>query len=71
MTIAPLTPAIRSTSTLLLTERDGVLALAQQNFDYRQTVPKSNVGDSITRLKSRSGMKEAAATVSFALGLNE
>lgn len=39
-------------------------------FDNQQTVPESNIGGRITRLTSRR-MKETAAAVSFALGLEE
>jgi mRNA interferase MazF len=61
VTVAPITSTIRSIPTeLLLTEQDGV----------PQTVPKSNIGDRSTRLTSRR-MKEAAAAVSFALGLDD
>jgi mRNA interferase MazF len=71
VTIAPITSTIRSIPTeLLLTEQDGVPHPCAANFDNLQTVPKSNVGNRITRLTSRR-MKEAAAAVSFALGLDE
>lgn len=71
VTIAPITSTIRSIPTeLLLTARDGVPHTCAANFDNLQTVPKSNIGDRITRLTSRR-MKEAAAAVSFALGLDE
>jgi mRNA interferase MazF len=71
VTIAPITSTIRSIPTeLLLTEQDGVPRTCAANFDNLQTVPKSNIGDRITRLTSRR-MKEVAAAVSFALGLDE
>lgn len=71
VTIAPITTTIRSIPTeLLLTEQDGVPHTCAANFDNLQTVPKSNIGDRITRLTSRR-MEEAAAAVSFALGLDE
>ena len=71
VTIAPITSTIRSIPTeLLLTEQDGVPHTCAANFDNLQTVPKSNIGDRITRLTSRR-MKEAAAAVSFALGFDE
>jgi mRNA interferase MazF len=71
VTIAPITSTIRSIPTeLLLTERDGVPHTCAANFDNLQTVPKSNIGDRITRLTSRR-MKEAAAAVSFALGFDD
>jgi mRNA interferase MazF len=71
VTIAPITSTIRSIPTeLLLTEQDGVPHICAANFDNLQTVPKSNIGSRITRLTSRR-MKEAAAAVSFALGLDE
>ena len=71
VTIAPITSTIRSIPTeLLLTEQDGVPHACAANFDNLQTVPKSNLGGRITRLTSRR-MKEAAAAVSFALGLDD
>jgi len=71
VTIAPITSTIRSIPTeLLLTEQDGVPHICAANFDNLQTVPKSNIGNRITRLTSRR-MKEAAVAVSFALGLEE
>ncbi len=70
VTVAPITSTIRSIPTeLLLTEQDGVPHTCAANFDNIQTVPKSNIGDRITRLTSRR-MKEAAAAVSFALGFD-
>jgi mRNA interferase MazF len=71
VTIAPITSTIRSIPTeLLLTEQDGVPHTCAANFDNLQTVPKSNIGNRITRLTSRR-MKEVAVAVSFALGLDE
>jgi len=71
VTIAPITSKIRSIPTeLLLTQQDGVPHICAANFDSLQTVPKSNIGNRITRLTSRR-MKEVAAAVSFALGLDE
>jgi mRNA interferase MazF len=71
VTIAPITSTIRSIPTeLLLTEQDGVPHTCAANFDNLQTVPKSNIGDRITRLTSRR-MNEAAAAVSFALGFDD
>ncbi len=71
VTIAPITSTIRSIPTeLLLTKQDGVPHICAANFDNLQTVPKSNIGDRITRLTSRR-MKEAAAAVSFALGFDD
>jgi mRNA interferase MazF len=71
VTIAPITSTIRNIPTeLLLTEQDGVPHTCAANFDNIQTVPKSNIGDRITRLTSRR-MKEAAAAVSFALGFDD
>ena len=71
VTVAPITSTIRSIPTeLLLTEQDGVAHTCAANFDNLQTVPKSNIGDRITRLTSRR-MKEAAAAVSFALGFDD
>lgn len=71
VTVAPITSTIRSIPTeLLLTAQDGVPHTCAANFDNLQTVPKSNIGDRITRLTSRR-MKEAAAAVSFALGFDD
>jgi mRNA interferase MazF len=71
VTVAPITSTIRSIPTeLLLTEQDGVPHTCAANFDNLQTVPKSNIGDRITRLTSRR-MNEAAAAVSFALGFDD
>ena len=71
VTVAPITSTIRRIPTeLLLTEQDGVPRTCAANFDNLQTVPKSNIGDRITRLTSRR-MKEAAAAVSFALGFDD
>ena len=71
VTIAPITSTIRSIPTeLVLTEQDGVPHTCAANFDNLQTVPKSNIGNRISRLTSRR-MKEAAVAVSFALGLDE
>jgi len=70
VTIAPITSTIRNIPTeLLLTEQDGVPHTCAANFDNLQTVPKSNIGDRITRLTSRR-MKEVSAAVSFALGFD-
>ena len=71
VTIAPITSTIRSIPTeLVLTEEDGLPRTCAANFDNLQTVPKSQMGDRITRL-SRLRMQEAATAVSFALALNE
>lgn len=71
VTIAPITSTIRSIPTeLVLTEEDGLPRTCAANFDNLQTVPKSQMGDRITRL-SRRRMQEAATAVSFALALNE
>ena len=71
VTIAPITSTVRSIPTeLLLTKQDGVPHTCAANFDNLQTVPKSNIGERITRLTSRR-MKEAAAAVSFALGFDD
>ncbi|HEV2464078.1 MAG TPA: type II toxin-antitoxin system PemK/MazF family toxin [Acidobacteriaceae bacterium] len=71
VTIAPITPTIRSIPTeLVLTEEDGLPHTCAANFDNLQTVPKSQMGDRITRL-SRRRMQDAAAAVSFALALDE
>jgi mRNA interferase MazF len=71
VTIAPITSAIRSIPTeIVLTEEDGLPQTCAANFDNLQTVPKSQIGDRITRL-SRRRMNEAAAAVSFALALDE
>ncbi|TLY65661.1 MAG: type II toxin-antitoxin system PemK/MazF family toxin [Gammaproteobacteria bacterium] len=71
VTIAPITSTIRSIPTeVVLTEQDGLPHACAANFDNLQTVPKSNIGDRITRLTSRK-MKETAAAVSFALGFDD
>jgi mRNA interferase MazF len=71
VTIAPITSTIRSIPTeVVLTQEDGLAHTCAANFDNLQTVPKSQIGDCITRL-SRRKMKEAAAAVSFAFALNE
>jgi mRNA interferase MazF len=71
VTIAPITSTIRSIPTeVVLTEEDGLPQTCVANFDNLQTVPKSRIGDRITRL-SRRRMNEAAAAVSFALALDE
>lgn len=71
VTIAPITSIIRSIPTeVVLTEEDGLPQTCAANFDDLQTVPKSQIGDRITRL-SRRRMSEAAAAVSFALALDE
>jgi mRNA interferase MazF len=71
VTIAPITSIIRSIPTeIVLTEHDGVPHACAANFDNLQTVPKSNIGDRITRLTPHR-MKEAAAAISFALGFDD
>lgn len=71
VTIAPLTSTIRSIPTeVVLTEEDGLPHTCAANFDNLQTVPKSQIGDRITRVP-RHKMKEAAAAISFALALAE
>jgi mRNA interferase MazF len=71
VTIAPITSTIRSIPTeVVLTEEDGLLQTCAANFDNLQTVPKTQIGDRITRL-SRRRMIEAAAAGSFALALDE
>lgn len=71
VTVAPITSTIRSIPTeVVLTQEDGLPHTCAANFDNLQTVPKSRIGDRITRL-SRRRMKEAAAAVSFALALDE
>jgi mRNA interferase MazF len=70
-TIAPITSTIRNIPTeILLTEHDGVPHACAANFDSLQTVPKSNIGDHITRL-APDRMKEAAMAISFALGFDD
>jgi mRNA interferase MazF len=71
VTVAPITSTIRSIPTeIVLAERDGMPQACAANFDNMQTVPKGNIGDRITRLKSHR-MKEAAAAISFALGFDD
>ena len=70
VTIAPITSTIRSIPTeVVLTVDDGMPNTCAANFDNLQTVPKSNIGDRITRLSARR-MSEAAEAISFALGLD-
>jgi mRNA interferase MazF len=71
VTIAPITSTIRSIPTeIVLTEDDGMPNTCAANFDNIQTVPRSNVGELVARLTARR-MREAAAALSFALGLDE
>ncbi len=70
VTVAPITSTIRSIPTeVVLTADDGMPNTCAANFDNLQTVPKSNLGDRITRLSARR-MREAAEAISFALGLD-
>jgi mRNA interferase MazF len=70
VTIAPITSTIRSIPTeVVLTEEDGLPSTCAANFDNLQTVPKTNIGDRITRLTSRR-MKEAASAIAFSLGFD-
>ena len=55
---------------VVLTKDDGLPNICAANFDNLQTVPKTNIGDRITRLTTRK-MSEAGAAVSFALGFDE
>jgi mRNA interferase MazF len=71
VTVAPITPTIRSIPTeVVLTKADGLPTTCAANFDNLQTVPKSNIGDRIARLTAQK-MKEAGAATSFALGFDE
>jgi mRNA interferase MazF len=71
VTVAPITSTIRSIPTeVVLTEADGVDEICAANFDNLQTVPKANIGSTITRLSS-ARMKAAASAVGFALGFVE
>jgi mRNA interferase MazF len=71
VTVAPITSTIRSIPTeVVLTEDDGLPSPCAANFDNLQTVPKSNIGDRITRLTARK-MKETGAAVLFALGFDD
>jgi len=70
VTVAPITSTIRSIPTeVVLTKDDGMPDTCAANFDNLQTVPKSGVGNRITRLSARK-MREARAAVSFALGFD-
>ena len=70
LTVAPITSTIRSIPTeVVLTAEDGLPGTCAANFDNLQTVPKSAVGDRITRLTAKR-MREAAAAAAFALGLD-
>jgi mRNA interferase MazF len=71
VTVAPVTSTIRSIPTeVVLTEDDGLPGTCAANFDHLQTVPKTNIGNRIARLTARK-MQEAAAAVSFALGIDD
>ena len=71
VTVAPITSTIRSIPTeVVLTKADGLPTTCAVNFDNLQTVPKSNIGDRITRLTTQK-MKEAGAATSFALGFDD
>ena len=68
VTVAPVTSTIRSIPTeVVLTEEDGLPGTCAANFDNLQTVPKSNIGNRITRLTATK-MQQAEAAVAFALG---
>jgi mRNA interferase MazF len=70
VTVAPITSTIRSIPTeIILTKDDGLPNTCAANFDNMQTVPKSNIGNRITRLTPRK-MKEARTAVAFALGFD-
>ncbi len=70
VTVAPITSTVRGIPTeVVLTTDDGLPGTCAANFDNLQTIPKSNIGDRIARLSSRR-MRQAAAAVSFALGLD-
>ena len=70
VTVAPITSTIRSIPTeVILTKADGLPTTCAVNFDNLQSVPKSNIGDRITRLTVQK-MKEAGAATSFALGFD-
>lgn len=70
VTVAPITSTIRNIPTeAVLTEQDGLPTTCAANFDNLQTVPKSNIGTLIAHLPARR-MNEAAAAVTFALGLD-
>jgi len=71
VTVAPITSTIRSIPTeVVLTKDDGMPDTCAANFDNLQTVPKSGVGNRITRLTGRK-MTEARAAVAFALGFDD
>jgi mRNA interferase MazF len=71
VTVAPVTSTIRSIPTeVVLTEDDGLPGTCAANFDHLQTVPKTNIGNRIAQLTARK-MQEAAAAVSFALGIDD
>lgn len=70
ITVAPITSTIRSIPTeVVLNKGDGLPDTCAANFDNLQTVPKSHIGDRITRLSAQR-MDEAAQAVSFALGFD-
>ncbi len=71
VTIAPITSTIRNIPTeIALNAVDGLPKACAANFDNLQTVPKGNLGPPIAQLSS-SRMQEAAAAISFALGLRD
>ena len=71
ITVAPITSTIRSIPTeVVLTEADGLPTTCAVNFDNLQTLPKSNIGDRITRLTTQK-MKQAGAATAFALGFDD
>jgi mRNA interferase MazF len=70
VTVAPITSTIRSIPTeIVLTEEDGLPGICAANFDNLQTVPKSHIGNRITRLTTKR-MTEAASATAFALGFD-
>ncbi len=71
VTVAPITSTIRSIPTeVVLTAEDGLPATCAANFDTLQTVPRSNIGERITRLTARR-MNEVRAAALFALGFDD
>ncbi|MGH8482592.1 MAG: type II toxin-antitoxin system PemK/MazF family toxin [Nevskiaceae bacterium] len=71
VTVAPVTTTVRGIPTEVeLTRDDGMPQPCAANFDNLQTVAKQRLGEHITRL-SPQRLAEAAAAISFALGLDD
>jgi len=70
VTVMPISSTIRNIPTeVVLTEEDGLPASCAARFNNLQTVPKSSIGNRLTRLTG-SRMREGAAALEFALGFD-